>query len=172
MCDFHRRRHQQRGIMRGKTTDPQMRELAKQLLASGKSVRDVSAELDIPYPTVGTWLRLWRADPNFIQLQQNKKQSFAEKAAKICDRGTDILLRRLDRAMEDEDAMDEIVDQIMNDDDIPYPQKKAMIGKLQNMFAADIKAIGTIVGTMYDKMRLAMGQSTEIVEGVVKFEDI
>lgn len=157
--------------MRGKITDPQTKELAKQLLASGKSVSDVSAELKIPRGTVGTWYRLLQSDPEFIQLRRIKKESFAEKAAKICEKGTDILLRRLDRAMEEEAAMDEIIDTIMAED-VPYPQRKALVAKVQNMFAADFKAVGTIVGTMYDKMRLATGQSTEIVEGVVRFEDI
>lgn len=151
--------------------DAQLKEKARHMAAAGGSAPSIAKELGIPTSTVSNWMTKWKSDPQFLKLKEQKSASFAEKAAEIVDLGQILLIRRLKRALENEDEIDEMIDMVKNDPELKGASRIAILGKLGNIKLDDIKAIGVTVGTMFDKQQLATGKPTETVE-IKRFEDL
>ena len=143
------------------------------MLASGTASSDVAKELGLPVGTVSSWLCKWKDNPEFQKLQKEKKDVFAEKAKEICDLGQTLLIRRLQRALECEDEIDELIDIVKTASSLELngPARQGVLSKLREIKVDDIKSIGVTVGTMFDKKQLADGKPTENV-GITRFEDL
>ena len=156
-------------MARGKRVDAETKEKARHMLATGAASSDVAKELGLPLGTVSSWLCKWHDDTEFKKLQQEKKESFAQKAEEICDIGQTLLLRRLKRALEQEDEIDDLVE-IVKDSALDGKQKLALLGRLRAISVDDVKSIGVVIGTMFDKLQLSLGNPTENVS-IKRFED-
>lgn len=186
-------------MAQGKKYGDEIREKAFALLATNLTVQEVSKELNIPYTTVKTWNDKWlkqsengeepkvsaesdspitkQDELNLAKLRNEKKKQFVEDAWRLIGKTRTILERRLDRAIADEEALDQLVDEIMQLDykELNGEQRKALYAKLSKIKVEDLKALSTVLGTLYDKQALANKEATTIVEGTVeikKFEDL
>ena len=74
-----------------------------------------------------------------------------------------LLERRIDRAIEYEAELDEIIDELKNSDnnEISPQTKTELIKTLNKLKVQDIKSLTVAIGTLYDKRALARGESTE-----------
>ena len=97
-------------------------------------------------------------------------------AWKLIDLSKGVLEKRLTRAMDNEEALDELVEEISKLDykTLTSQQRQALYMKLAKIKVDDVKSLATVLGTLYDKQALANKEATAIVEGsitVKKFED-
>lgn len=164
------------------TYGDETKEKAFALLASGMLCSQVAKQLNIPYTTVKTWEKKWESESvtendeevtkNLVALRNAKKEEFARSAWDIIEKANDLLMRRLDRALDCEDIIDSIVEDVLeaDKDDMSYMAKKAVLGKLRAIKVEDIREIATVIGTIYDKQALANKEATEIVEGGIQVE--
>lgn len=93
-----------------------------------------------------------------------KKELFADQANKIIDKALDLLNRRFDKALENEKELQDLIDEVMAADekefDIKYQEKVAIAKKIGRIQLNSLSEITTSMGTLYDKMRLAKGETT------------
>ncbi len=164
-------------MAQGSKYNDDIKEKAYALLIAGNNVSFVSKKLKLPYNTVGDWKKkLEKKDDNFVELRNKNKERFVEDAWKIIDLSKSLLERRLARAIESEDSIDELLDEItkLDNKQLTDSQRKALYSKIAVIKVDDISKIATVLGTVYDKQALANKEATAIVEGKVtikKFED-
>jgi len=93
----------------------------------------------------------------------DKKEEFAEKATRIIDKATTLLERRIDTALEQQNELDKMLDDVMDleDKDANYKRKKALANKIDALQLNRLSELTTAVGTLYDKRALAKGELTE-----------
>lgn len=192
-------------MAQGKKYSDEIKEKAIALL-SCNNASFVAEELGLPYSTVKTWemkaLKQAKKDleakeasdgegkgddevtkptkrfteQNLVELRQKKKEEFIESAWELINLSKGVLEKRLKRAMDNEEALDELVDEIMTLDykTLTAQQRQALYMKLAKIKVDDVKSLATVLGTLYDKQALANKEATAIVEGsitVKKFED-
>ena len=162
-------------MAQGKKFGAEIKEKALALLASGKSVPDVAKELNLNYNTVYGWnVRQGKDDPHFEELKSLKKEEFIKNAWDCVMRSQRLIMRRLERVERSEDAIDKLIDEIVEntDEDVTFADKRALINKLSAIELPDLSKLGVIMGTMYDKFALASGDPTVNHGGVVRFEEL
>lgn len=101
----------------------------------------------------------------FIKLCDEKKEDFVDKATEIIDKGLKLIDRRLSMALDKQDELDKLIDEIevCSDDEMTYQQKISAINLIRETQIQKIKDITTAIGTLYDKRALAKGESTQNV---------
>ena len=147
-------------MAKGKKTSPE--DVYKIMLswATTGSLSDTARDLGIPISTVKRVVDDNKGKEEFRKLCDDRKQDFCKPASDVIDKGLILLDRRFTRAIEHEQELDDIIDVISSDDDIPQCDKMRIVGKLQAMQLQDVKAISTVIGTLYDKRALATGAAT------------
>lgn len=115
-------------------------------------------------------------DESLIELRKKKKEEFVEDAWGLIGKIRSLLERRLDRALDSEDILDELVEEITKLDhkQLTDSQRKALYCKMSAIKIESVKELAVVLGTLYDKQALANKEATAIVEGniaVKKFED-
>lgn len=98
----------------------------------------------------------------FAKICEQKKEEFSTRANKIIDKQLELLNRRVDTALDNEDVLDEIISMVWEQDkkELNETQKKSIVNKISKMQLNSLSEITTSMGTLYDKMRLAKGEST------------
>lgn len=115
-------------------------------------------------------------DESLIELRKKKKAEFVDDAWGLIGKIRTLLERRLDRALDSEDVLDELVEEITQLDhkQLTDSQRKALYLKMSSIKIESVKELAVVLGTLYDKQALANKEATAIVEGniaVKKFED-
>lgn len=130
------------------------------------SYSETARQLGLPTATVRSIVKAKENDEKFVKLQDEKKAEFSKQAGEIIDKGLLLLNRRFDRAIEQEGALDILIDEIFNTPktELSQDEKKSLVAKIRNLQLHDIKAITTAVGTLFDKKALADGQPTDRVD--------
>lgn len=107
----------------------------------------------------------------FAKVCEEKKELFQDKANKIINKSLMLLDKRFNKALEDEDTIDEIIQMIYSYDkeEMNEVEKKSIVSKLRKVQLNSLSEITTSMGTLYDKMRLAKGESTGNIQ--VSYED-
>ena len=117
---------------------------------------------------------------SLVELRQLKKDKFVDDAWAMLEDAKSLLERRLKRALEDEDKLDEILDAFadMEDEQGNGLSDKAL-RELYRKFSAlkleDVRALSTVLGTLYDKQALAAKEATQILGGgvgLLRWEDM
>lgn len=168
---------------RGKDTSDDIKEKAIAMLLTGSSLSEVSKALKVPKSTIAVWKNKDNETNDKIgRLRTEKKMEWANKAWNVVGLGTTLLERRLKRAVEQEDEIDELIDNtldaIEHDADLTSVQKHnkyvAVSSKISALKIDDINKIAVTVGTMYDKTALAQGEATESVKmsGTLTLEQV
>lgn len=147
-------------MARGVKTDSQMEANIMASYALTNSYNATAKELGISDTTVKSVIK--RNEEEFGKVKEQKKELFQEKANNIIEKQLKLLDRRVNNALENEDTLDEIIEMIWNQDkkELNETQKKAIVRKISKMQLNSLSEITTSLGTLYDKMRLAKGEST------------
>ena len=100
-----------------------------------------------------------------ISKQAKHKEKFSNASWANIDKAQKLLARRLNRAIDYEAAIDEIVDIVLEakDEELDYKQKMTLINKLKAIRITDIRDIVVMIGTLYDKQALANDEANEKV---------
>lgn len=99
----------------------------------------------------------------YAKVCEEKKELFSEKANRIINKSLNLIEDRIDTARENQDELEEIIQMVWNMDkeELNETQKKAIVKKISKMQLNSLSELTTAMGTLYDKMRLATGESTE-----------
>lgn len=180
-------------MAQGKKYNDDIKEKAYALLACNNNAQVVADELGIPYTTVKTWEKKWvkqaqgqaeatgeavtkHDEDNIIELRKKKKAEFVEDAWGLIGKIRTLLERRIDRALDSEDKLDELVEEItkLDNKQLTDAQRKALYSKMHSIKIESTKELAVVLGTLYDKQALANKEATAIVGGNIsfkKFED-
>lgn len=95
----------------------------------------------------------------FTKLYEQKKEEFVKNADRIINKGTELLERRLNIALDNQEELDDLIFEVYNAsrEDIKEQQKKSLVNKIMKMQINSLSEITTAIGTMYDKKRVAEG---------------
>ena len=145
-------------------------------LLAVKSLSQVSKELSIPKTTLLYWQKEFdknateQNEPTIEQLRTNKKKEFAEMAWKSINKIQTLLERRLERAVQSEDKIDELLFEILELDgkDLTKDQRKALYQKISSIKVESVKELAVVLGTLYDKQALANNESTQNIRGTIE----
>ena len=169
-------------MAKGQKYNDDIREKAIALLTVNNSVSFVARELGLPRSTVKSWKETFdkeaeeSGEDNIAKLRQKKKEEFVDNAWGLIGKAQTLLERRLDRAIEGEDEIDALVEEITKLDhrQLTDAQRKALYSRISAIKVESVKELAVVLGTLYDKQALANKEATAIVEGSVsikKFED-
>lgn len=134
--------------------------------ATTNNFTETSRELNIPLKTVEVIVKANKDKKEFAELCSKKKADFAQQASEIIDKGMILLNRRFNRAIEQEENLDTLIDEIFATDkeELTEKEKMSLVAKVRALQLHDVKALTTAVGTLYDKRALAQGTPTENVK--------
>lgn len=93
----------------------------------------------------------------FTKLFEKKKEEFIETANRIINKGTELLEKRIDLALDNQDELDELICEVWNADrdEIDPQAKKGLVSKLNKLQLNNLNEITTAIGIMYDKKKIA-----------------
>lgn len=124
-----------------------------------------SKELNIPISTVD---RIYKTNLNkkeFKALKEKTEEDFVKKANSIIIKATDLLERRLDIALENQNELEELIDELYDARDeegklLNYKERENLVKKIAKLQLNNLPEITTAIGTLYDKRALAQGNPT------------
>lgn len=159
-----------RNLARGQKTSP---ETIYKIMASWMTTgnyKETARDLNLATTTVRDVVLANKNKAEFVRLRNEKMSEFSNKASEIIQKGMILLGKRLDRAIESEEELDLVIDEIFATDkeELSQDEKNRLVSKLRALQLQDIKAITTAIGTLYDKKALADGKPTgrtEIIGG-------
>jgi hypothetical protein len=124
---------------------------------------ETARELDMPMTTVEKIVKDNKDNPEFVKLCDEKKKDFAETATVIIDKGLKILDMRMSMALDMQDKLDKLIDEIdsTSEEEMSYKDKISAINLIRETQIQKIKDISTMIGTLYDKRALAKGETTQ-----------
>lgn len=130
--------------------------------ASNRNVNALSRELSMPESTVRKIIEDNKGKDEFKKLCEEKEMEFVQRADEIIQKGTKLLNKRLDTALEQYEDLEIILDEAlsMNKDELTQSEKKSLIKKISKLQINSLNEITTAIGTMYDKKALAKGEPT------------
>ena len=146
----------------GKKYSDEIKEQAFLLYATCGSYAETARQLGLAKSTVKGWVD--KKEPDALeQARTEKKMEFVDKASAIIDKGLKLLDRRINTALEHEDELDELIDEIFTTDkeEISQDEKKALVNKIRSLQVQKLGEITTAIGTLYDKRALAKGETTQ-----------
>lgn len=189
-------------MARGKVIGKELQAQIFALLAQGKSVSDVAREVDLSRSTVQGWEERFvkkseeiakreakpveeaAAEPDdevtnepeldLVKARELSKKQFVEKAWGLINKSQTLIERRLDRAIDSENELDLILDEVMRLDhkELTDNERKAFAKRIMLLKVENIKDLAVVLGTIYDKQALANKEPTTIIDGKVKkFEE-
>ncbi len=149
------------------------RELVRALYAVSGNVSEVSEKLGIPRTTVSSWLKDFSPD-ELEKQRQKQKEMFIAEAWRIIGNAQHIIRRRIERAINSEDAIDTLIYEVenMSDDELSRDQRKSLVKKLRAISCEDLSKVAVVMGTMYDKAALASKEATAILGGSLTVEGL
>lgn len=133
---------------------------------------ETARNLKIPVKTVEMIYKKNKDKKEFTKLCQEKKEEFVDKADRIVNKGTELLERKLTLALEKQEDLEMLIDEVMDvkDDDMKYKEKVDAIKKIAKLQLNNLSEITTAIGTIYDKRALAKGESTQNQTMIVKMD--
>jgi hypothetical protein len=158
--------------MRGKKTAPDVIYQVMALWFTNYNMRETSRTLDLPLTTVKEIVDKNKNKPEFEELRTQTEKAFAQKTTEIIEKGLLILNKRLNRAIEHEEDLDELIDDVWDIDEgeMSYKEKDKLVNKIKTLQLQNIKDITTAIGTLYDKRALSRGDSTQNIDFATNFD--
>ncbi len=134
--------------------------------------RETARTLDMPFSTVKDIVQKNWDKPEYVKLRSQKEQEFSDKASEIIDKGLILLQRRMNRAINEEENLDLLIDEIFATDkeELTQDEKNRLVTKIRAMQLQDVKALTTAIGTLYDKRALARGETTQNIDFATNFD--
>lgn len=145
-----------------RTTEARKKEFFKLWVYYGSTIK-ASTELGINPSTARNWIAdLSEEEKEYIEQCKNEyAQHFSKEADEIIRKGLIIINRQFGRALECEEELDSMIEEITKDPDTDFGEKKALISKISRLKCENFKDISTTVATMYDKKALSEGKATQ-----------
>ena len=164
--------------MTGSKGDSATREKAYALFATEDNLSRIARELGVPDSTVRGWKKKYdeecAKDPVKAEARDEKKREFVSNCWGIMNDTVTVLARRIKRAMNEEDEIDRLIDEVTDEaveKDLDWKKTQSIIGKVESLKCEDIVKLTTVLGTLYDKQALASGDST-VNANVTPFEEL
>ncbi len=144
-------------MAKGKKTDNETVYKIMCLYAVHNNYSEVGRILNVPRKTVEKLVKEHINDKEFAEICQQKKEEFVEVADRIISKGTELIERRLDTALNNQDELEDIIFEIWNTDkeELNETQKKSLVQKISKLQINGLSEITTSIGIMYDKKRIA-----------------
>lgn len=151
--------------MRGKKTSPDVVYQVMALWFTNYNMRETARTLNMPLSTVKEIVDKNKNAEQFEELRTQTEKAFAQKTTEIIEKGLLLLNKRLNRAIEHEEDLDELIDEIwdVDDEEMSYKEKDKLVNKVKTLQLQNIKDITTAIGTLYDKRALSRGEMTQNV---------
>lgn len=129
------------------------------------NLTETSKELKIPITTVSTIYKRNKEKKEFVSLRKKQERNFVEKADSIINKATDLLERRLNVALENQNELEELIDTIYDATDeegnkLKYKEREDLIKKITRLQLNNLPELTTAIGTLYDKRALSLGDPT------------
>ena len=158
--------------MRGKKTEPEMIYKVMTSYAITRNYNQTAKNLGMAESTVEKIVKDNKDTDEFRKLCEQKQDEFSDKATEIIDKGLMLLKRRMDRAIEEEETLDDLIEEIwsMDDKEMSQQTKTATVNKIKNMQLHNLKDITTAIGTLYDKRALSRGETTQNIDFATNFD--
>lgn len=160
-------------MAKGKKTDNETIYKIMVSVFSTNNYNETSRQLNIPVKTVEKIYKENKDKEEFTKLCTEKKEEFVETATRIINKASELLEKRIDTALENQDELEEIIDQVWQLDkkDFNETQKKAIVNKIYKMQLNNMSEITTALGTLYDKRALAKGETTANTGITIKMDE-
>ena len=100
----------------------------------------------------------------FSQQRTIKKQEFINEAWEVVSKALKLTNKRFTKALEDEDAIQEMVNIINSDKTLKGAEQQSLYRRLKDLQMTNVRDIAIALGTIYDKQALASGEPTTITE--------
>lgn len=138
---------------RGKQTDNETIYKIMLSMFVTNNFHETSRQLNIPVKTVELIYKKNKDKPEFTQLYTQKKEEFVESANRIINKGTRLLEKRLDTAIENQEELEDLIYEIYNvpKEEIKEQQKKSLVNKVMKLQVNSLSEITTAIGTLFDK---------------------
>lgn len=129
------------------------------------NLTETSKELKIPITTVSTIYKRNKDKKEFVSLRKKQERNFVEKADSIINKATDLLERRLNVALENQNELEELIDTIYDATDeegnkLKYKEREDLIKRITRLQLNNLPELTTAIGTLYDKRALSLGDPT------------
>lgn len=168
------------GKQQGRKYSEEVRQKALMLIADGKSVREVSEEMQVPESTIKSWKKAsLESDPQELaKLRLERKMRFAAIAGANAEKAALLIGRNLERIQSSQDELDKLiraVGELGPEDEVTKEQAKRAVEVLNRLKDPGLRDLSVAAGTMYDKAALAEGDATVNLGGTVgvhKIEDL
>lgn len=159
-------------MARGKKTNPEDVYKVMALWFTNYNLRETSRIMDMPLSTVKDIVDKYKNAEEFEELRTQTEKAFAQKTTEIIEKGLLLLNKRLSRAIEHEEDLDELIDEIwdIDEDEMSYKEKDKLVNKVKTLQLQNIKDITTAIGTLYDKRALSRGESTQNIDFATNFD--
>jgi uncharacterized protein YdcH (DUF465 family) len=162
--------------LRGKKITDEQKEKVRAVIYLNPELdkADIARQSGIPESTVHGLLK----DENFLnkdkfeECRAIKKAEFINKAWEVVQKALKLTDKRFTRALEDEDAIKDMIDDVYANADATAGEKKIAVSKLRDLQMTNIRDIAIALGTIYDKQALASGEPTTISERVEPTPDL
>lgn len=158
---------------RGKKTDKKKEIEIMTSYAFTNSYLATAKEFGISHSTVRDIID--RNYDDFVKIQQEKKQDFISRATKIVDKMTQLLDRRVTRALDKDEEIENVINEIENAPEdkeeegyLSRKEKMDLVKKLNKISINSMNEITTSLGTVYDKIKNT--EDTPSATPVVKIE--
>lgn len=160
---------------RGKKRNPEEITNVLTAYAITDNMEETSRITNIPSATVKNIVDRNKDTEEFKKLQEEKKELFSDRANRVIDKAMSLVERRFDTALDNQDEIEELISIVMSDDSsdekLSYQEKLAIAKRLGKLQINGLSEITTAIGTLYDKMRLDKGESTNNEIITVKMSD-
>lgn len=159
-------------MARGKKTNPETVYKIMALWFTNYNLRETARELNIPLSTVKDTVDKYKNADEFQQLRTQTEKAFAQKTTEIIEKGLIILNKRLNRAIEHEEDLDDLIEEVwdIDEDEMSYKEKDKLVNKIKTLQLQNIKDITTAIGTLYDKRALSRGELTQNLGFATNFD--
>lgn len=162
--------------MRGKKYNDEDKEKALALLSTNNDIKAISRQLEIPERTLRDWkaLEITKEEEGVIaRYRLEKRKEFVDNSWRIIEKSVELGEKRINRALEHESELDELIEVIdgMDSNEMPQQTKMALIAKIRTLQIQSIKDLSTFIGTLYDKAALAAGDPTSNNNVTIGFEE-
>lgn len=159
-------------MARGKKTSPEDKYKVMALWFTNYNLRETARILNMPLSTVKGIVDENRYKEEFEELRTQKQKEFADKATEVIEKTLILLNKRLDRAISDEEELDDLIDEVYfkDNDEMSYTEKSAIISKIKGLQLQSVKELATLMGTTFDKRALSRGETTQNIDFATNFD--
>ena len=163
----------------GQKYNDNVKERAYALFDTYNNMEFISRKLGVPVSTLWGWKRKYdkmtESDPALKAAREKQKEGFVRSAWRSINMTQELLERRLRRAVEDEDLIDELLDLVQREakgEVLSAKAKQELLGKVRALKCDDVGKLTQALGILYEKQALANREATGILGGTIRFEDL